>query len=134
MDEQEITAELMRMAEQYKAEEGRRRVRMAAQPQDAGSAQAIAETPQSGPDLNEYAYVGAPTPPVTPQEQQFRPRLARDEVQGPYPPLRRPGIQDARAGPQVPAGYTYGDDQITRDPNGIPAVAQYPSPSQTAWD
>lgn len=134
MDEQEITAELMRMAEQYKAEEGRRRVRMVAQPQDAGNAQAIAETPQSGPDLDEYAYVGAPSPPVTSQEQRFRPQLARDEVQGPYPPLRMPGIQDARAGPQVPAGYTYGDDQITRDPNGIPAVAQYPSPSQTAWD
>lgn len=64
MTEREITDELMRMAEQYKAEEDRRRVRMVAQPQAGGNAQAIPETPQSGPDLDEYAYVGAPSQPV----------------------------------------------------------------------
>ena len=60
MTPREVTDELERMAERYKMEEARRRVRMVAEPQNAGNAQAIPETPQSGPDLNEYAYVGRP--------------------------------------------------------------------------
>jgi len=64
MTPREVTDELERMAERYKMEEDRRRVRMVAQPQNAGNTQAIPETPQSGPDLDEYAYVGAPSPPV----------------------------------------------------------------------
>jgi len=55
MDPREVTDELTRLAERYKLEEDRRRVRMIAQPQGAGNAQAIPETPQSGPDLDEYA-------------------------------------------------------------------------------
>jgi hypothetical protein len=135
MTPQEITDELARLAQRYKMDEDRRRVRMVAAPeQKAGNAQAVPEMPQSGPDLDEYAYVGSPSPPVTRQEQQFRPMLATEHGQGPYPPLRAPGLLDPRTATPVPAGYTYGDDGITRDPNGVPAMVQSPSRQDIARD
>jgi hypothetical protein len=134
MTEQEITDELTRMAERYKMDEARRRIRMVEQPQNAGNAQAIPETPASGPDLDEYAYAGSPSPPVTSYEAQFRPKLSTEQGQGPYPPLQAGPWLDARTAPLVPRGYTYGDDQITRDPNGVPATVQYPSRKDLAWE
>lgn len=92
MTEQEITDELARMAERYKMDEDRRRVRMVEQPQNAGNARAIPETPQSGPDLDEYAYAGSSSPPVqgTPGMPAFSP---------PSPPAPTPGVLDRLAQP-----------------------------------
>lgn len=134
MTDEERLAEILRMTERYRADEDRRRVRMVEQPQNAGNAAAIPETPWSSPDLDEYAYTGSPSLPVTSQEAQFRPKLSTEQGQGPYPPLQAGPWLDARTAPQVPAGYTYGDDQVTRDPNNIPAMVQYPSPAAIAWD
>lgn len=64
MTNEERLAEILRMTERYKADEERRRVRMVDLPQNAGNAAAIPETPWSSPDLDEYAYLGSPSPPV----------------------------------------------------------------------
>jgi len=64
MTPREVADELARMAERYKLEESRRRVRMVAEPQNAGNAQAIPEMPVAEPDIDEYAYRGSPSPPV----------------------------------------------------------------------
>jgi hypothetical protein len=64
MTDEERLSEILRMTERYKMDEDRRRVRMVNQPQAAGNAQAIPETPWSAPDLDEYAYTGSPSPPV----------------------------------------------------------------------
>jgi hypothetical protein len=129
---------MLRMAERYKAGAAGRRVpgAEAAQlpGQPAGNAYASPTAPEGGPDLDEYAYLGTPSPPVTHQESQYRPQLATEYGQGPFPPLPAPGPLDPRTATPVPRGYTYGDDQITRDPNGAPAWEQKPPNKDVAWD
>jgi hypothetical protein len=122
MTEQERLDEILRMTQAYKAQEAQRRIPMTQ----------AAEMGPGGTD--EYAYLDQQQPPVTPYEGQFRPRLSTEQGQGPYPPLRAPGMLDPRTATPVPAGYTYGDDQVTRDPNGVPAWEQKPSPQAITSD
>jgi hypothetical protein len=129
MTPREVTDELTRMAERYKMEEGRRRVRMATE-QKAGNAQAIPETPQSGPDLDEYAYVGSPSPPV--QGQPGMPALS-GPAHGPYPPVSLPRILNPDQQVQHPEGYTQWDSGW-RDPSGVPARYISPSAREMAQD
>jgi hypothetical protein len=85
-EQQEYTAELLRMVERYKAGEAGRRVPMLEaaqmQGQPAGNAQAIPTTTFGGPDVDEYAYLGTPSPPV--QGQPGMPQM------GPPPPPAQP--------------------------------------------
>jgi hypothetical protein len=89
-EEQEYTAEMLRMVERYKAGEAGRRVPMLEaaqlQGQPAGNAQAIPTTTFGGPDLDEYAYLGTPSPPV--QGQPGMPAM------GPAPAPPTPGVGD----------------------------------------
>src|SRR6188768_1156238 len=107
------------MTAAYRAQEAARRLPMT-------------EAAELGPD--EYSHLDQAQAPVSPYEAQFRPKLSTEQGQGPYPPLQAGPWLDARTAPQVPAGYTYGDDQVTRDPNNIPATVEYPSPAAIGWD
>jgi hypothetical protein len=96
-EQQEYLAEMLRMAERYKAGAAGRRVpgAEAAQlpGQPAGNAYASPTAPEGGPDLDEYAYLGTPSPPVTHQESQYRPQLARRPGSRSRPTKTSPGTR-----------------------------------------
>ena len=65
-DTQDMIDEIIRAGRQYLADDPRRRVPMLAQAaqQPAGDAIAAPKAPEAGPELDEFAYSGFPSPPA----------------------------------------------------------------------
>ena len=126
-DTQDMIDEIIRAGRQYLADDPRRRVPMLAQAaqQPAGDAIAAPKAPEAGPELDEFAYLGMPSPPApgTPG----MPAFSRQ-------PIPMPGMLSAQTAPSMPEGYSYGDDGIVRDPEGRPAEFRSPSRREIAKD
>ena len=122
----DILDELLRMTQEYKRDDGRRRVPIASLiQQPAGNAVALPKPAESGPEINEFAYLGTPSPPV--EGTPGMPAMTR-------PPIKMPGLLDPQTAPGLPPGYSYWDDGSVKDPDGNPARFEAPARSQIAKD
>ena len=148
MTPEEIRDEIIRLGREYVAEDPRRRVPMLAKAvqQPPGDAIAMPKTPETGPEIDEFAYGGMPSPPV-----QGTPGMPEFSAPGPnpYATIVLPGT--FAGGPDVaneatvlgggrvrglPPSFSITDDPTVpiRDPSGQPARYAYPTWRETLTD
>ena len=132
----DITDEIIRLGREYVAEDPRRRVPMLAKAvqQPPGDAIAMPKTPETGPEIDEFAYLGMPSPPApgTPGMPAFSPPDPRS-VYAPVPLARLASRPGEAMETRVPEGFTLWDEGW-RDPQGRPARSISPSLSEMLTD